>query len=369
MSQRMLFSTTSSLEGFEIIQYLGPVTAHVVIGTGIFTDFFSAWTDFFGAKSRAYQSKLDEIEAHTMALLEAKAQSVQANAVIGLRVDFDEIAGAGKSMLMVTAMGTAIQAQRATRFAEASNAITGTTLQEAITRQQYLDAARAGKLNWNEECWAYAIQNRVEELAGPALAHAITRASDVLHYDKLGPQAWLERLEDLFNRLPSRVTEPLLYDALVRSVAAHRLASYMIDQVHLFNSERVLQGLGSEDRQYRVWSLQAVKANKRHWTAADIDSLKQIMGSLSQSFANPIPLTEEKALLRIKQVWRCLCGQQVAADFSTCDTCTRDRHGFAQNELRPENAKDILLARINALERLVAGRGVDLNDPVAVATN
>ena len=43
-----------------------------------------------------------------MAELKAKAKSFQADAIVGLHIDFDEVSGGGKSMFMVSASGTAV---------------------------------------------------------------------------------------------------------------------------------------------------------------------------------------------------------------------------------------------------------------------
>lgn len=52
--QDILITTTSILQGYEIKEYLGLVTARLTIGTGIFIDFFASITDVLGGKSNAY---------------------------------------------------------------------------------------------------------------------------------------------------------------------------------------------------------------------------------------------------------------------------------------------------------------------------
>ena len=53
-----------------------------------------------------------EIEFEALSQLSAEALQLGAIAIVGLRVDHDEISGAGKSMMMVTAMGTAVRGRR-----------------------------------------------------------------------------------------------------------------------------------------------------------------------------------------------------------------------------------------------------------------
>ena len=52
--------------------------------------------------------KLDEIKSQVLSQLRKKACELGCNAVIGVSIDVDEISGGGKSMLMVTASGTAV---------------------------------------------------------------------------------------------------------------------------------------------------------------------------------------------------------------------------------------------------------------------
>ena len=44
--------------------------------------------------------------------IEQKAASIGADAVVGLKMDFNEISGKGKTMFMVSAVGTAVKIRR-----------------------------------------------------------------------------------------------------------------------------------------------------------------------------------------------------------------------------------------------------------------
>ena len=77
-------------------------------GTNIFKDLFASVRDIVGGNSATYMSKLDEIKSQVLSQLRKKACELGCNAVIGVSIDVDEISGGGKSMLMVTASGTAV---------------------------------------------------------------------------------------------------------------------------------------------------------------------------------------------------------------------------------------------------------------------
>ena len=104
----MIITTTHKIAGFKIESYLGLVNANQVIGANLIADFMASFTDLFGGKSGAYRERLDLLYRDIMNLLEQKATSIGANAILGVHVDFDEISGQGKSMFMITAYGTAV---------------------------------------------------------------------------------------------------------------------------------------------------------------------------------------------------------------------------------------------------------------------
>ena len=60
-TQSVLVSTTPRLEGWEITEYLGVVSAHVVAGTNIFSDIAASWRDVFGGQSKSYKKQLEQI--------------------------------------------------------------------------------------------------------------------------------------------------------------------------------------------------------------------------------------------------------------------------------------------------------------------
>lgn len=105
----MTITTTNEIKGYNISAYLGLVNANVVIGANIFSDFLASLTDVFGGTSGTYQSKLNDLYEKAVRKLEDAGRSRGADAIVGVKFDFDEISGQGKSMFMVTAVGTAVK--------------------------------------------------------------------------------------------------------------------------------------------------------------------------------------------------------------------------------------------------------------------
>ncbi|HTU10422.1 MAG TPA: heavy metal-binding domain-containing protein [Allosphingosinicella sp.] len=104
----MILTTTSTLDGRPVSQYLGVVTGEVIVGANIFKDLFAGVRDIVGGRSGAYESSLREARQQAFAEAEEEARALGADAVIGIDIDY-EVLGSGGSMLMVTVSGTAVR--------------------------------------------------------------------------------------------------------------------------------------------------------------------------------------------------------------------------------------------------------------------
>lgn len=106
----MIMTTTNNLDKREVKKYLGIVTGEAILGANIFRDFFAGIRDIVGGRSGAYEKELQSARKIAFEELQMKANSVGANAVIGIDLDYETI-GANGSMLMVTVSGTAVLAE------------------------------------------------------------------------------------------------------------------------------------------------------------------------------------------------------------------------------------------------------------------
>jgi uncharacterized protein YbjQ (UPF0145 family) len=104
----MLLTTTPSIEGQPIQEYIGIVTSETIIGANIVKDLFAGIRDIVGGRSGTYERVIEEARMSALQELEAKALKMGANAVVGIDLDFETVGGGG-SMLMVVATGTAVK--------------------------------------------------------------------------------------------------------------------------------------------------------------------------------------------------------------------------------------------------------------------
>jgi uncharacterized protein YbjQ (UPF0145 family) len=106
----MLTTTTPSIEGYEIVEYLGLVTGEAILGANIFKDFFAGIRDIVGGRSAAYEQELRKARDIALQEMTAEAEQLGANAVIGVDLDYETLqVGQTGGMLMVSVSGTAVR--------------------------------------------------------------------------------------------------------------------------------------------------------------------------------------------------------------------------------------------------------------------
>jgi uncharacterized protein YbjQ (UPF0145 family) len=104
----MIISTTPTIEGRPVREYLGIVTGEVIVGANIFKDLFAGIRDIVGGRAGAYEQTLRDAREEAFRELAAEAAERGADAVVGIDIDY-EVVGAQGSMLMVSASGTAVR--------------------------------------------------------------------------------------------------------------------------------------------------------------------------------------------------------------------------------------------------------------------
>jgi uncharacterized protein YbjQ (UPF0145 family) len=108
----MIITTTPSIEGRKIVEYLGVVTGEAIIGANIIRDIFASVRDVVGGRSESYETSLREARDAAFREMKEDALMKGGNAIVGVYVDY-EVVGQGGSMMMVAVSGTAVSIDRA----------------------------------------------------------------------------------------------------------------------------------------------------------------------------------------------------------------------------------------------------------------
>jgi uncharacterized protein YbjQ (UPF0145 family) len=104
----MIITTTPSIEGKQITDYLGVVFGEVISGVDFVKDFAAGLSNFFGGRSGTYEEELIRAREQAMQEMTQRAYQMGADAVVGVDIDY-EVLGTNNGMLMVTASGTAVK--------------------------------------------------------------------------------------------------------------------------------------------------------------------------------------------------------------------------------------------------------------------
>ncbi|MBP5393701.1 MAG: heavy metal-binding domain-containing protein [Bacteroidaceae bacterium] len=103
----MILTTTPQIEGHPIREYKGLVTGETIIGANVIKDIKASIKDFFGGRSGSYEKVLIEAKETSLKEMTERAQSMGANAIVGIDIDYETVGESG-SMLMVATSGTAV---------------------------------------------------------------------------------------------------------------------------------------------------------------------------------------------------------------------------------------------------------------------
>lgn len=103
----MIITTTNEIQDKKIAEYKGIIFGEVITGINVLKDLGAGFRNFFGGRSKGYENELLEARENALREMESRAVSIGANAVIGVKMDY-EVLGADNGMLMVTCSGTAV---------------------------------------------------------------------------------------------------------------------------------------------------------------------------------------------------------------------------------------------------------------------
>jgi uncharacterized protein YbjQ (UPF0145 family) len=105
----MIVSTTGGIEGRTIARYLRVVSGDAVMGTNMFRDLFAGLRDIVGGRSGGYEKELKRAKSLAIEEMIEEAEELGADAIVGVDLDYEHLGADNRSMLMVSANGTAVK--------------------------------------------------------------------------------------------------------------------------------------------------------------------------------------------------------------------------------------------------------------------
>jgi uncharacterized protein YbjQ (UPF0145 family) len=340
----ILVITTSSAEGLKIKKHLKPVSAHIVAGTNLFSDFLGGLTDVFGGRSSSYQKQLSSLYNEAIERIKYNAHEIGGNCVIGLNIDMDEISGKGKSMFMLTAIGTAVIIEKDEKLNSLSNTnekfenVGVERINNLRQRKSIIEKAEKRELYYNDETWSFITSNQVQEVfPGILRAHSNTienfesmqDAYNVFHKNFI---SYIDALEE--NKKVS-----LLYEK-IETENNHQIALYLskiIKELNLFDYEKNMSLLKNSDFKKQKIGLRIATYDKSFYDKEDILNLNKTKTFIAETFKERGEISTKKQLLssKEKEVWNCECGNKSVEIGENCGSCKNDIFGFKDSEMKP----------------------------------
>ena len=105
----MIVTTTNSVEGYQITDYLGIVTGEAVSGINMFRDLGASMRNIFGGRSAGYEDELQSARNEVLEEMQARAAALRPDAIVPPSIGYDTFDG----MIMTPSSGTAVRLRRA----------------------------------------------------------------------------------------------------------------------------------------------------------------------------------------------------------------------------------------------------------------
>jgi uncharacterized protein YbjQ (UPF0145 family) len=334
-------STTQTIEGWAIDEYLGPIVVHTVAGSGLISDWLASWSDVLGGRSATYGKQLRSLSDEAIQSLRDRAAAMKANWVLGVTVDMDEISGQGKQMFMVTAMGTAVKAHRS-RGSDGAPAVNPTKLGQVEADQvvaagrwwELLYAMEQGSIRFDEGTWATLMEERPAAALKFVVAHvaASTSSYDAKERETAKAVAFVERLD------PMEASWEL-HRLLDAPELQAKIAFDLIVKFKLRDLAEIRRRLAASPAG-RPTAVQLLRAAQPYYELSDADILDEIaVLCASDRFPQLAKVIPGKGgLLGGGDSIQCICGERRGAKQTHCHVCARDVRGFRSDDLTPEAA-------------------------------
>lgn len=364
-TQDIVVSTTPRLEGWDVQEYLGPVSSHLVAGTNIFSDIAASFSDLFGGQSKSYRKQLEKINEEVIDQLKEKASNRRANALVGLQIDNDQISGQGKEMFMVTASATAVRADptsddtRSSTDRDTGRPLPLQEMEKEVRKEELLRKQQDGTLKLNEDRWQFLIENGLPEFVDSVrpLSAKIARQSA----PPKSREEDLNRCRDYFLSIPSDVAKDHLY-----RMVGHdnwRVADWavgILEEGNMLDLGRINSMLSGDFHEEQKPALEILsRVDKPYYEEADLEQLKEIRGQIENGFGKrgEVKEVEKSGMMSsgTEKVWQVEGGPENPMERDYCTRSGLDIYGFEKGETRPDEVIEILGRKIRVLKRQFSG--------------
>lgn len=324
-----IITTTNNIEYAEVQQYFDIVSTNVVIGANIFSDLAASLTDIFGGTSGSYQNQLEYITTMAKVKLTNQARELGANAILGYRIDIDEVSGGGKSMFMISAIGTAVYVQYKERPKEKQtnhNAVSRKQIEIIKKQQEIIKVIERG----------YAISDK---------------SKSILERNPITDKEFIKLLCGQYKNTNDTDFANWIARYLRGIMATHQ--ENILDILYEYNNAELIKDcnalsprhiLSMFDKDVELSKIVAMlDAEKDYYTQEDITLLEQIIDKIEKT-PNTGKLIQKKNLFgKIEEKYECECGHIYNIGEIYCEKCNKRISSLTKdNEQTIETTKNLI---------------------------
>ena len=350
MKPYVIISTTETIEGMEIEKYYDLISTNVVLGTNILSDIGASFSDLLGGTSNIYQNKLEKIYKLALDKLKLKASNLRANGVVGIRVDFDEISGGGKSMFMISVSGMAVRLSTLKKDSKIKEDGADTVLPDdldAIVNKLKILAKVKRNDSLTDQDWEFLLENSASEIIEELLQRYLAAFKDSPIPVNENQKLQRKYFPQLLRQINEDIVSKLLYPKINENPL---VISTLLSESESFSPDLTLELLESGNFHNGIATL---KAYKRSYTSEDIDPMASIVKQIES-----LPITGKvevvKGLLGSKETYVCEEKHHNVASASYCNECGRNKQGLIREEV--ERFEEYKL-RVEGLRMLLQLKG------------
>lgn len=321
MKNRFIITTTDTIENCPIKRYIDTICSNIVIGTNVFSDFAASVTDFFGGRSGSYKRKLQIIYNEASKELKQKAINLGANAIVGFKVDFDEISSRDKSMFMVSVSGTACIIEKNDediKAVDCHSQISSIDLQKEIQRRYIVSQIKKSSPICKE--WVeFLLENPQIEIVEDLIKRYISL--DVNYNSNE-----VTNIKQILSVIPANHIIPFVYKYF-----KYKKIRDLIEKYNLFDSNSIYEII----KQELHIGIHLLSATKEYYDTNDLQGMKRILEYLN-NLPNTGNIENVKGGIFSKcdeKKFVCENGHKNSIDFIFCEKCGINIKGLNEEEL------------------------------------
>lgn len=277
--KKIITTSTNTIEGTTIEKYIDVISTNVVVGTNFFSDFGASITDLFGGLSDTYQAKLQKIYRIGIDKLKTKATNLGANAILGIKIDFDEISGKGKSMFMISTFGTAvkireIEKNKQIKVTDEDSVIGLDILEQEYNKRIIIDKIISRELPTQDD-WQFLLNSPIKEIAPMIMELYLEKLKKDQSFLNENEKLLMTNTSNFFRNLEENEAVEILYGNILEN---RKACLEIIESNNLFSAQKVLDLIKKGEIKIAI---NCLPINKNYYTKDDLKLMEEIVELLN----------------------------------------------------------------------------------------